>query len=144
MSKTIAHPSSNSSPEGLWPPQDTECNVPRQSPYLRQALPVIRQPFGEVQPATIPLQTSPYLKIFILRSHPEYNVPRRDKIAKALPVIRQPPAGMQSGTTCSLARFSTEVVISCGATLIHNVPHRSYLAEALSVIRRPSAGKKPD
>ena len=55
----------------------------------RPALPVIRQPFGAVRWATIPLQTSPYLKIFILRSHPVHNVPRRDRIAKALPVIRQ-------------------------------------------------------
>ena len=49
-----------------------------------------------MQPGAIPLQTSPFL-----RSYPaeltSIQRSRRDKIAKALPVIRQPPFQMQPG-----------------------------------------------
>ena len=81
-------PDANAAPSPPAPPLVSDWRELKRS--ARQALPVIRQPSGPVRSGTIPLQTSPYLTILILRSHPAYNVPRRDKIAKALPVIRRP------------------------------------------------------
>ena len=56
----------------------------------RPAFPVIRQPFRAVQPGTIPLQTSPFLKEYILRSHPKPQRPARDQDRKG--ASRHPPA----------------------------------------------------
>ena len=84
----------------------------------------------------IPLWTSPFLKEYILRSHPHYNVPRAIKIAKALPVIRQPSAAVRSGTPSSLARLSTYVCYPAEPTLTQRSA-RDSIAKALPVIRQP-------
>ena len=104
---------------------------------LAKALPVIRQPFGAVQRAAIPLQTSPFLKEYILRSQPEYNVPRPIKIAKALPVIRQPFGAVQPGTiplqtSPFLRSYPAEPPCTQRSA-------RDKIAKALPVIRQPSA-----
>ena len=65
----------------------------RHPPQHKSARGGCAPPFCTIPPPDLP----PGCK-FILRSQPQYNVPRRDKIAKALPVIRQPSAQMQSGT----------------------------------------------
>ena len=73
---------------------------------------------------TIPLQTSPYLKIFILRSHPVHNVPRAIKIAKALPVIRQPFDAVRPATI-PLQTFPYLKIFILRSQPLHNVPRRS-------------------
>ena len=71
----------------------------------------------------IPLQTSPFLKEYILRSQPLHNVPRAIKIAKALPVIRQPFGPVQRATIpLQTSPFLKEFILRSQPE--YNVPRR--------------------
>ena len=73
----------------------------------------------------------------ILRSQPKYNVPRAIKIAKALPVIRQPFRPVRSGTIpLQTSPFLKEYILRSQPQ--YNVPRREG-----SQRRFPSSASRP-
>ena len=66
----------------------------KNSPNINPPAVVARSRLATIPPPDLPLGCK-----FILRSHPDHNVPRAIKIAKALPVIRQPSREVRRGTT---------------------------------------------